>query len=164
MQDNVRCPRCGSATLFNSDGDRWCSFVGGASEPACTWGCEPDTPNRVTDSPTGHDRAPDRYMAHGRETIDRQRDAAYAFAESLAIPGVNVDELADVLFVYLCTMQRLRYTDRAGLKGGVEEDKAKAKFYFDMAQHVSLGLPDPRADRPGFEPYQRRPFKSGGAS
>lgn len=111
------------------------------------------------DSATGHDRAPDRYMAHGRETIDRQRDAAYDMAEALAIPGVGVEEVAGALFMYLCTMQVLRYHDRLGLKGNAEEDKDKAKFYLDMIHHLADGGPDPRSSRPGFTPYQRQPFK-----
>jgi hypothetical protein len=33
-----KCPKCGSSLLGNKLGDKWCSFVGGASIPACDYG------------------------------------------------------------------------------------------------------------------------------
>lgn len=40
--DGKKCPRCGSGTLANQEGRRWCSFVGGAGIPGCTWGLATD--------------------------------------------------------------------------------------------------------------------------
>ena len=39
-ENGHRCPRCRSKTLINRDGKRWCSFVGGAGESACSWGVD----------------------------------------------------------------------------------------------------------------------------
>lgn len=95
----------------------------------------------MTDNPTGFAEAPSRYMASGRETIDRIRDA-----------------LGDEGFVQFCTGTAMRYEDRAGLKDGnsLEQDLAKASFYRQMVAHVLDGrIPDPRFNRPNFVPYVR---------
>lgn len=110
------------------------------------------------DSATGHDRAPDRYMAHGRETIDRQRDLAHKVARGM-VPDEAVPAMADVLFVYLCVAQSMRYNDRLGRKGDPAEDAKKRAFYDAMAEHICFGTPDPRSDRPGFTPYVCQPFE-----
>jgi hypothetical protein len=91
------------------------------------------------DSTTGHDRAPVRYSAHGRETIDRIRDL-----------------LGDEGFVAYCLGNALKYGDRAGLKGSESEDRLKAGWYLQMALHVRGLGPDPRTYRAeGYEHYQR---------
>jgi len=104
------------------------------------------------DTPTGTERAPDRYTSKGRETIDRQRDLAHAL---FATPG-----LADKAFAYLCTAQALKYDDRRGLKG-TEEDAAyndtKAAWYRAMADHVQGRGPDPRAKRTDYVPWTAPP-------
>lgn len=113
-----------------------------------------------TDTPTGFDRAPDRYTAKGRETIDRQRDSAH-FLAVLHYDGVATPEqenaLADLLFVYHCHMCAMKYRDREGLKDDVDHEQAKAHFYSMMAQHVEnpTVVPDPRSNRPDFKPYER---------
>lgn len=98
------------------------------------------------DSATGHDRAPDRYMARGRETIDRMRDLAHAL---FGDPG-----LADMAFAFHCLATAVKYDDRAGLKGAAEVDRAKAGWYRAMVDHVVGDGADPRSGRPGFEPWQ----------
>jgi thymidylate synthase (FAD) len=90
------------------------------------------------DSATGFDRAPDRYSAKGRETIDRLRD-----------------DLGDEGFVAFCVGNAIKYEDRAGLKGSAAEDHEKAGWYRRMAAHVRGEGPDPRSSRPGFVPYAR---------
>ena len=107
----------------------------------------------MADSTTGFDRAPDRYTALGRETIDRQRDFAHEAARTVGAEDVN--ELADMLFAYHCWAQVMKYEDRAGLKGDPTADRAKAEFYKAMFAHVLKGSPDPRSGRPDFTPYQR---------
>jgi hypothetical protein len=92
----------------------------------------------LSDSATGLDRAPDRYMATGRETIDRIRDV-----------------LGDEGFVAFCVGNALKYADRAGLKSDAEFDLVKQRWYLDMAAHVRDEGPDPRAGRIGFVPYAR---------
>ena len=101
---------------------------------------------RPKDSRTGADRAPDRYMATGRETIDRMRDLAHAlFGE----PG-----LADAAFAFHCLATAMKYADRTGLKGDAEVDRAKADWYRRMVDHVVSGGDDPRSGRPAFEPWR----------
>lgn len=95
----------------------------------------------MTDTPTGHDRIPDRYAGHGRETIDEMRDY-----------------LGDYVFALHCDATALKYWRRMGKKGDPADDLAKMQWYQAMAAHVRTGSPDPRADRPGFAPYQRRPL------
>lgn len=90
------------------------------------------------DSATGFDRAPDRYSAKGRETIDRIRD-----------------DLGDEGFIAFCVGNAAKYEDRAGLKGSADEDMKKARWYRTMAAHVRGEGPDPRAERPNFVPYAR---------
>jgi len=53
------------------------------------------------DSPTGHDRAPDRYSGQGRETIDRMRDLAH---EMFTNP-----KAADEAFAFHCIATALKY-------------------------------------------------------
>lgn len=92
----------------------------------------------MSDDATGFFKAPDRYVAKGRETIDRIRDV-----------------LGDVGFYNFCIGTAMKYADRAGRKGSVAEDMAKESFYREMANHtIGLGL-DPRHARPGFTPYVR---------
>lgn len=116
------------------------------------------------DTPTGFDRAPDRYTAGGtgRETIDEMRDLAYQQAVRLVgdkhdgvVDGVTPDELADELFAYHCDATALKYGRRKGRKGAADEDVAKAKWYRTMVAHARGEGPDPRAGRPDFKPYQR---------
>jgi hypothetical protein len=92
------------------------------------------------DSPTGYDRAPDRYSTQGRETIDRIRD-----------------ELGDEFFVAFCLGSARKYLDRLGLKGSPEEDRAKARWYLQMALHVGGYADDPRQGRFAFVSYERLP-------
>ena len=35
-----KCPKCGCSLLGNRRGQKWCSFVGGVSVPACDYGLE----------------------------------------------------------------------------------------------------------------------------
>lgn len=97
--------------------------------------------NSESDSVTGFDRAPTRYTGKGRETIDRIRDA-----------------LGDESFTAWCIGNVIKYSDRKGLKGDPKEDRQKELFYRQMALHVMGKAIDPRSDRPGFEPYQKRDF------
>lgn len=94
--------------------------------------------SQCRDSAIGDDRAPDRYSAKGRETIDRIRD-----------------ELGDDGFVALCLGNAMKYEDRAGLKGSADEDRKKAAWYRQMAAHVRGEADDPRVYRAGFAPYVR---------
>lgn len=94
--------------------------------------------DRLPDDATGYNVAPKRYSAHGRETIDRIRDA-----------------LGDEGFVAYCRGTAMKYRDRAGLKGDADEDVKKAVWYETMAEHVVGNGPDPRAYRVGFAPYTR---------
>lgn len=104
----------------------------------------------MSDTTTGHDRAPDRYTGQDRETIDRMRDLAWA-----TCTGTDPDEM----FAFHCLATALKYHDRAGLKGDADEDLAKMRWYRAMALHALTGEhPDPRADRPGFAPYSVRPL------
>jgi hypothetical protein len=131
------------------------------------------------DSTDGRDRAPDRYSSHGRETIDRQRDAsrllAYDLVQRLVDSDVPPDArrfladnaaavvvmLADQLFAYHCMAQCIRYADRTGRKGGADgaaADKLKRRFYAQMFRHVSGAGLDPRASREGYVPYSPQRF------
>lgn len=90
------------------------------------------------DDATGFKVAPVRYSAHGRETIDRIRDA-----------------LGDEGFAAYCRGTALKYRDRSGLKGDAAEDDKKAEWYEQMYRCVVSGAPDPRTYRDGFVPYTR---------
>ena len=87
---------------------------------------------------TGFTSAPKHYATKERECIDRIRD-----------------DLGDAEFVAFCKGNVIKYRDRAGHKGDVEEDKEKATWYEAMAAHVEKGTPDPRSSRVGFVPYER---------
>jgi len=87
---------------------------------------------------TGFTSAPERYTAHGRETIDRIRD-----------------ELGDAGFRAFCIGNAMKYEDRAGRKGDPEGDAEKARWYRHMAAHIDGKAEDPRSDREGFVPYKR---------
>ena len=104
------------------------------------------------DTPTGFDRAPDRYMGQGRETIDRMRDAAGELFERGLERGLS---LGDAAFYVHCVLTAMKYEDRAGRKGDAREDNEKAMWYRRMANHLLGFGPDPRAARPGFQPYTR---------
>lgn len=79
---------------------------------------------------TGFDAAPNRYMATGREAIDVIRE-----------------ELGDHGFIAFCIGNARKYELRAGHKGPAEIDLEKARWYREMASHVQVGSPDPRAYR-----------------
>lgn len=66
------------------------------------------------------------------------------------------DELGDEGFSAYCRGNALKYLHRAGLKGDRQEDYAKAAWYTMMDLHVRGLGPDPRAGRPGFQPYVPR--------
>jgi aminoglycoside phosphotransferase (APT) family kinase protein len=85
----------------------------------------------VSDS-TGFDAAPDRYMATGREACDIIRE-----------------ELGDPGFVAFCLGNARKYELRAGHKAGTtaDNDLEKARWYREMAAHVTTGSPDPRTYR-----------------
>ena len=124
------------------------------------------------DTPVGDDRAPDRYMASGRETIDEVRDVCrylarlwlgYRYSENDA-----QDKLGDSLFALHCLLTAYIYRSRAGRKGPAEQDHAKTDWYVQMTLHTlsthmdeeghrlsSAGrdYSDPRAKRPGFQLY-----------
>jgi len=128
------------------------------------------------DSVDGTDRAPDRYTKAGRETVDRMRDAAYAAVEAhvrkmigeridaLPMPDLTLLEgLACEFFAFACETHALKYRDRAGHKGSLEDDLNKGRFYSQMAEHIRSGgkVPDPRHLRADFAPYARQPYPSG---
>lgn len=92
----------------------------------------------MADSIHGFDRAPDRYSAGDREVIDVIRD-----------------ELGDAGFHAFCAGSAIKYELRAGAKGDVEGDAAKARWYRMMEAHVDGRGPDPRCNRPGFVAYRR---------
>lgn len=81
---------------------------------------------------TGFDKAPDRYMATGKEAIDIIRE-----------------KLGESGFVSYCYGCALKYELRAGHKAGVSEatDREKARWYTMMAAHVEGQGPDPRSYR-----------------
>lgn len=125
-----------------------------------------------TDSPIGDDRAPDRYMASGRETIDEVRDVCRHLATIWTIGTDNHDDrkLGDSLFALHCMLTAYVYRSRAGRKGDAKQDHAKAGWYIQMARHVASnnmdeeGLAsslnagrnydDPRASRCDYKPYE----------
>jgi hypothetical protein len=88
---------------------------------------------------TGFTSAPERYTAHGRETIDRIRD-----------------ELGDAGFRAFCIGNAMKYEDRAGRKGDPEGDAEKARWYRQMVAHIDGKAEDPRSRREGFAPYTWR--------
>lgn len=118
----------------------------------------------MSDTPTGTDRAPARYMAHGRETVDRMRDRCRALVRDALDqaglddfdPGELAGALGDAMFAVACETHALKYEDRLGLKDAPEIDAAKARFWHDMADHVRLPEvhPDPRHLRDGFVPCE----------
>lgn len=101
----------------------------------------------MNDSPDGFDRAPDRYMRHDRETVDRMRDLAHAIFGDTG--------LADLAFVYACLTHTMKYDDRAGLKGDANTDTRKSLWWHTMAEHVlpGTGVTDPRASRATYTPW-----------
>ncbi len=110
-----------------------CDFRSGRTDGRCAViqsGAGAPVPE--VDDATGFHVAPSRYMAHGRETIDRIRDA-----------------LGDEGFAAYCLGAAMKYEDRAGLKGPAEEDMQKARWYRQMHDHVTTGTPDPRSYRKG---------------
>ena len=111
------------------------------------------------DTPDGFDRAPTRYTAKGRETIDRMRDLAHAAAREFfgnaAFTEEDVADLADLLFAYHCDATALKYEDREGLKDDPTKDRSKRAWYLRMAAHVRGECPNPRSERPGFVAYER---------
>ena len=117
----------------------------------------------MEDDNTGFNKAPARYMAHGRETCDRMRDEAHRAAVKLNVDFEllrdrdEIVEMADVLFAYACDTHALKYEDRLGLKGDPTRDAKKAAFWRQMAAHVRLPkvVLDPRASRSDFVPYVR---------
>lgn len=104
------------------------------------------------DTAHGFDRAPDRYMGQGRETIDRMRDVAGELFEHATLHGLGVGDAA--LYVH-CVLTAMKYEDRTGRKGDAAVDVGKATWYRRMADHLLGKGPDPRAERPGFQPYAR---------
>ena len=94
----------------------------------------------------GFDKAPRRYSAHGRETVDRMRDLCHAEAEGRDIDG-------DVLFAVACMTHALKYADRKGLKGPAQDNLDKERWRREMSLHALCGTEDPRAYRAGFAPY-----------
>ena len=118
------------------------------------------------DTQTGLDRAPTRYMAKGRETIDRMRDYTWHVAVASQADwwptAAKAQDVADVLFATFCRLQAMKYRDRHGLKEGVDpnRDAMAAHFYEQLAAHVETEgkVPDPRSARPDFQPYVRQPY------
>lgn len=93
----------------------------------------------MIDDPIGRNQAPARYTGSAREAIDIIRD-----------------QLGDTGFVSWCIGNSLKYLSRAGRKGPAEEDEAKARFYEQMARHVTHGdCEDPRSERPSFASYRQ---------
>lgn len=110
-------------------------------------------------SDNGFDRAPERYIRTGRETIDRQRDRAHMFADWFASEhGGDIDAavLADFMFAFHCDACAIKYEDRGGAKGDSDGDAEKVRWYRQMQYHVAGECPDPRSARPDFVPYQRK--------
>jgi len=148
--------RQGYCTCFNSPSCEWCISLseeevdafsnGGRDGLERYWDKLEEREETATaeDDPVGFQSAPVRYMATGRETIDRIRD-----------------ELGDEGFVAFCLGNAIKYEDRAGLKGAAEPDHLKSRWYRAMAAHVRGQGPDPRMDRPEFQPYQRPASSSG---
>jgi hypothetical protein len=100
----------------------------------------------------GFDKAPDRYMTSGRETVDKMRDACHAIAQEARFSTPH--ELGELLFAAASYTHHLKYADRVK---DPEVDPAKADWWYRMYVHVmSKGeLPDPRSSRPDFVPYEK---------
>lgn len=115
----------------------------------------------MSDDAIGRKVKPKRYAGQDRETIDRQRDLFRTVFVGLAvdeIPGATLEQVyrvADVAFSIHCQATALKYSDRMGRKGeDVDQERAKRDWYEQMGAHVLVGtLPDPRSERPDFEPY-----------
>ena len=80
------------------------------------------------------------------------RDAAGELFERGLERGLS---LGDAAFYVHCVLTAMKYEDRAGRKGDAREDNEKAMWYRRMANHLLGFGPDPRAARPGFQPYTR---------
>ena len=106
----------------------------------------------TTDDATGFAAAPVRYSAHGRETIDRMRDAAAELFDEAFMARLS---FGDAAFAVHCALTAMKYEDREGLKGDAAEDAKKAAFYRAMHAHVLRRGPDPRSERVGFKAYKR---------
>ena len=104
------------------------------------------------DDATGFDSAPNRYMRHERETIDRQRDACAVLVEEAFQARVS---FADAAFAVHCALTAMKYDDREGLKDDPVRERAKQRFYRAMHAHVLNRGPDPRSSRDGFNAYKR---------
>jgi len=114
---------------------------------------------------TGFDKAPTRYMAQGRETVDRMRDRCREIVRDTLDaaglddfdPGSLTAALGDAIFAAACDTHTMKYEDRAGRKEGVpeERDMGAAGWWRQMAHHVRdpKRYPDPRAERPDFQLY-----------
>lgn len=119
---------------------------------------EPAAPQASPAPDTGFDKAPDRYMTQGRETVDRMRDLCRKRAlEWQADLGPDSIELIDLLFVVACETHKMKYSDRKGVKEGVDpkRDIDAAAWWEQMAKHVQdpARFPDPRYTRVNFIPY-----------
>ncbi len=108
------------------------------------------------DTSAGFDRPPARYTRTGREAIDVMRDRAHQLARRHLHDddGDAARQLADALFAYHCEATAMKYEARAGAKGDPGGDAEKALWYRRMAAHARGYGPDPRHERPGFEPYR----------
>lgn len=121
------------------------------------------TPTRTTDN--GYEAVPDRYAGNGREVVDRWRDDAHAVADALADQVGGDDDfrarMANTLYAYALLTHVTKYRLRAGAKGDPKGDEDKADFYEALARHVvhPSTHPDPRCNRPGFQPYKRQPVQ-----
>lgn len=85
------------------------------------------------DDNTGFGSKPFRYSGDpsGKETIDIIRE-----------------QLGDAGFIAYCRGCVIKYRSRVGRKGDdPQKDVEKALFYQQMADHVSMGAPDPRSYR-----------------
>ena len=125
-----------------------------------TWLGRVEPPGRQSTTDDGYDKAPTRYMAEGRETVDRMRDYCHVLAaEWLGLPDEKLHEVADLLFEAACMTHAIKYQDRKGLKAGVDlqRDVAAAAWWNSMRLHVKdpATNPDPRSTRPDFIPYVR---------
>lgn len=123
----------------------------------------------------GHVQVPARYMASGRETVDRMRDlcrdfAAAAVAGGQVAPGLEwppeaLARLGDLFFAAAALTHGLKYHDRMGRKEGVDPARdARAEAWwthmagYAIGQEGSQGEPDPRVSRAqGFTPYKYAP-------
>lgn len=125
----------------------------GAHVPMPPAASQPELPpaTQAEGTQLGFEKAPDRYMQEGRETIDQIRDS-----------------MTDTEFVGFCRGNSIKYRSRAGAKDG-DLDASKAIWYERMARHAmaaqaetALGAmldaatADPRCERPDFKPYVRQ--------